>query len=355
MLERLLELIARLLGRRDDNTIPPEPVLELGAPDIIEDDKSTPLVPESEKGTKPPVDEPRFPPPPLRPPTIIPPGISPPSVEIPEDTPDPTTKPMGITTVGAWCGSRSLARPEKYVQFAADHGINRLDIVVNDHSKWREPKDFTLRNSDKIVRLAKLAHEAGIEVHLMSWIMPHPGYIAQAAEQLIPLATLTNAASIQWDAEEPWMLARNHGGHRRGAEAIANAFRHLPIPMGVNGIGYASVKKLKPLADVCDYLVPQVYSTRTNGLDPRTAPAKFHRRWDKYFKKQIVMGLAAYRQSGIHGYKNATEAMQAAADAAAAIDGVDTVIYWSLYHATKNKAVAKVIASIRERRTSPIT
>lgn len=146
------------------------------------------------------------------------------------------------------------------------------------------------------------------------------------------------------------MLARNHDGYKRGAEAVAKAFRDLPIPMGVNGIGYASVKKLGPLAEVCQYTVPQVYSTNRNTLDPRTAPAKFHRRWNKHFKQPIVMGLAAYRQSGISGYESAAEAMQAAVDAVKNIPEINTVIYWSLYHVTRNPSVAKVIAGIRERR-----
>lgn len=356
MWDLILAFIAKLLSWRDDNTIPPIPKPEDGAPDPIENDKSTPLieVPESRKPTQPP-----FVP---RPPTILPPGIKPPLIQ--EIFPDhdidldsdhvskapQTVEPVsaGITTVGAWAGSRSLANPQRYVDFAVEHSINRLDIVVNDHSKWREPHDFTIRNVDRIVRLAGIARQAGIEIHLMSWIMPHVKYIEQAAETLIPLAAATHAASIQWDAEEPWMLARNHDGYVRGGEMVGDAFKSLAIPMGVNGIGYASVKKLRPLAKVCDYIVPQVYSTSTTGLDPRTAPAKFHKRWRQYFGKPVVMGLAAYRQKGIPGYTQA-QAMQSAIIAVRAIPKVNTVIYWSLYHITKNRTVAKAIADIRGR------
>ena len=41
--------------------------------------------------------------------------------------------------------------------------------------------------------------------------------------------------------------------------------------------------------------------------------------------------------------------MQAAIDATASIGEVDTVIYWSLYHITRNPQVAKVIAGIRKQ------
>lgn len=376
--ELFLAFIANLLGRRDDNTTP-EALPEAGAPDEVEDD-TTAVDVWSEATRVPTVEEPVFPPPPVT-------GVISPFGEAPDDgdddepdaygdekgwrteaappaagptveeepitvvevlaPPKETPEPAGITTVGAWAGSRSLARPERYVKFAVAHGINRLDIVVNDHSKWRGPHKFTLRNPDKIVRLAQLAREAGIEVHLMSWLMPHGVYIKGAADKLPLLAEMCDASSIQWDAEEPWMLARDHDGHARGAERVAEAFKHLGLPMGVNGIGYASVRKMGPLAEVCDYVVPQIYSTRTNGLDPKTAPAKFHKRWTKYFKKPIVMGLAAYRQSGISGYPTETDAMQSAVDAARAT-GVDTVLYWSLYHITRSPEVAKVIAGIRQ-------
>lgn len=335
MWDFILALLARLLGRRDDNTVPATPALA-GAPDEVEDDKSTPIEVEP---------LPPLPSAPLlqRPPTVV---ASPPSVFLAPETPKPVS--TGISVVGAWCGSRSLADPHKYVDFAREHRINRFDIVVNDHSKWRDPTDFTVRNADKILRLAQIARQAGIEVHLMSWVMPHERYIQGAARVLIPLAEMAQASSIQWDAEEPWMLARKHMGYERAAELLDEVFRPLPVEMGVNGIGYASVEKLGPLAKVCDYVVPQVYCTSTNGLDPRTAPVKFYSRWHKNFDRPIVMGLAAYRQKGIPGYTEA-QAMQSAVDATRTLKAVNTVIYWSLYHVTKNRAIAKVISTIRDR------
>jgi hypothetical protein len=42
----------------------------------------------------------------------------------------------------------------------------------------------------------------------MSWIMPHAAYIDRAAELLIPICDDVGASSLQWDAEEPWMLAQ---------------------------------------------------------------------------------------------------------------------------------------------------
>lgn len=251
---------------------------------------------------------------------------------------------MSIRTVGAWCGRASLARPERDMEFAVRHNINRLDIVVNDHATWRAPHPFTVRSRASIERLARLARRRGIEVHLMSWIMPHAKYIDGAAEALIPLCENVGAVSLQWDAEEPWTLAEQSMGYRRAAQHLKDAFEPLPIPMGVNGIGFAPVRKLGPLAEVCDYVVPQAYATSTSGQDPATAPKRFFRRWTDRFARPVVLGLAAYRQSGIEGYSIST-AMDAAI-ASAQSTGVETVVYWSLRHIRGSKQVAASIRSI---------
>lgn len=250
----------------------------------------------------------------------------------------------GIKTVGAWCGSASLANPKRDVQFAADHNINRLDIVVNDHSRWRAPQDFTLRPTATIKRLCELATAKGIEVHLMSWVMPHRAYIDRAAEVLVPLCADVGASSLMWDAEEPWTLAKRRMPYAAAASHLGAAFEGLSCPMGVTGIGYASVAKLGPLAEVCDYVVPQAYSTRSSGLDPETAPGKFHKRWAKAFGRPVVLGLAAYRQTGIPGH-TAASAMKAAARDAAKYS--DTIIYWNLSALRKSPSTAQVVAQIR--------
>jgi hypothetical protein len=277
-----------------------------------------------------------------------------PKLELPlpeEDTePDPEIEPPGIRNVGVWCGLSSLKSPERDIAFCLEHRINRLDIIVNDHSKARSARDFTTYAPGEITRLCIMAHDNGIEPHLMSWIMPHDGYIKQAAERLVPLAQDCNVASVQWDAEEPWTLARRGLDYPTAAQRVKKAFENLHCPMGVNGIGYTPRKKFGPLADVCDYVVPQCYSTSSSGLRPEDVVPKFVRRWNRIFEaekpKKFVVGLAAYRQTKIPGHTVET-AMRTALAGAQALEGIDTVIYWSLRHIRKNKRVAKVIASIR--------
>lgn len=257
-------------------------------------------------------------------------------------------QPKGLKTIGAWCGSASLRNPGRDVDFCVAHGINRLDIIVNDHSVWREPTDFTVRGVTSIVRLADLARAAGIEVHLMSWLMPHSMYIEQAGNELIPLATLCQAKSIQWDAEEPWTKAKKAMPYEEASKLVAEVFKDRKFKMGVNGIGYASTQKLGPLAKVCDYVVPQAYATQSSGLKPDTAPGQFYRRWSSKFKKPVVMGLAAYRQKGIPGYSE-REAILTAIKATHALGDVDTIIYWSLRHIRTNREVANAIATLAKQ------
>lgn len=284
------------------------------------------------------------------------PKPDPPLPETPED--EPELEMPGILHVGAWCGLSTINNPKRDVAFAVAHGIDRLDIIVNDHSKARSPRDFTAYSSERIQKLCAHAQAHGIETHLMSWIMPHVGYIEQAAELLVPLASECGAASLQWDAEEPWTQAKRPLPYAMAAKRIADTFKDLSCPMGVNGIGYTPAKKVGPLAEVCDYLVPQCYSTSSSGLRPETVVPKFVRRWKRLFAdgrdfkppgtkdKRLIVGLAAYRQRSIRGHTTET-AMRTALAGAQALEGVDTVIYWSLRHIRKNKRVARVVRSIR--------
>jgi len=266
-------------------------------------------------------------------------------------TTQPTTAAVRsnrITTVGAWCGTTSLRNPERDVAFARAHGINRLDIIVNDHSRSRSKRKFSVRSQTKIVRLAKIARDAGIEVHLMSWVMPHKEYIEQAAAVLLPLLAATEATSIQWDVEEPWTRAKGAMDYTEAAKLIEKQFASRSCRMGANGIGYTPQDKFAPIANICDYIVPQAYSTTRNGADPSTLVHKQVTRWKKNFGNvDMAIGLAAYRQSP----KNALGDLSAKtrirlAVQAAEREGADTVIYWSLRWIRKNKEVAAEISKV---------
>jgi len=249
-----------------------------------------------------------------------------------------------IEKVGVWCGSSTLNNPERDVDFAVANNINRLDIVVNDHSAARKERRFYVRDNKKIERLCKRAQDNGIDTHLMSWIMPHRKYIDRASELLVPLCNDVGAKSLQWDAEEPWTQARKPMRYKDAALRIRDKFSGLSCQMGYNAIGYASVSKVGPLAEVSDYAVPQAYSTARSGVKPGSGQKKIFKRWMDNFDKPIIMGLAAFRQKGIPGH-TIESAIKECADASQEL-GCTTVIYWDLAAIRSSSTVRKAIAGI---------
>ena len=263
--------------------------------------------------------------------------------ELADATPD--TQGPALRHRRAWCGLSSLANPARDVAFAKSIGLTGLDIIVNDHSAAREPRRFDARPTQQIVTLATMARDAGLDVHLMSWIMPHTRYIKEAADVLPELMAKTGARSLVWDAEEPWTLARKRLRYSEAGALVGELFAVREFEMGATGIRYAPTAKLAPLVAVCDYMVPQCYSTRTSKADPSTVASRGLVTWRKKFGDgpRFVPGLAAYRQSGIDGH-SIRSAMQAAIDNAG--EHSDTAIWWGLNSLRKSPKTAAVVASL---------
>jgi len=264
-----------------------------------------------------------------------------PSVDVePEDT-------SGLDTVSAWIGASSMASAQAVqndVAFAVSLGLTRLDVIVNDHAAWREPTPFDTYGLAKIERLAEAVVAAGLELHYMSWLMPHAAYIGRAAEILVPLVGRTGARSIVWDAEEPYTQAKQALPYEDAAGRVASSF--AGIQQGVTGIGYASVSKLGPLCSRVDLLIPQCYSSSTSGMSPATVVPRLAARWRAVFPgKPLAIGLAAYRQSGIPGF-GVESAIRAAYGGAVADPTARVAIYWSLGQIRSNSVVTRTIRSL---------
>jgi hypothetical protein len=271
-----------------------------------------------------------------------------------------STSQTSITTVAAWAGRPSIIHPDHSVAFCLEHGINRLVIICDDHSIQRSPTTYQLRpeGADAIVRLARLCHDAGIAVSLMWWTMPHEVYLRSAADILLPLAHLCRADRIEADAEEPHTKARKRMPYDEAADLFADLFRpeiatgaaQAPrVELGVNGIGYTPVKAFGPLSSVCEYTTCQGYMTSTQPI--KGAPARFAKRWRQVFPdiKDLKMGLAAYRQSGIKTKDGTrfspTTAMRHSLESALEA-GVSEVCYWWLQSIMRNAEVARVVKGI---------
>lgn len=260
-----------------------------------------------------------------------------------DEAPREDATPTDPIVLGVWAGMSSLLNPKRDIAFCVAHRFSSVTLIVNDHSAWRAPSTFDLYDVGKISRFCSMAKDAGLAVHLMSWIMPHRPYIERAASLLVPLFNTTGARSIQWDAEEPWTKASSPLDYAEAAALVGELF---PIRMGVNGIGYTPVEKFGPLAAVCDYLVPQCYATSTSGANPSSVVATYMKRWRAHFgSAPVVAGLAAYRQSGIPGF-TPSQAIRAAFDGAVNA-GVHEVTYWSLASIMRDATVAKAIRSLQ--------
>lgn len=223
--------------------------------------------------------------------------------------------------IGAWC-----TRPSRSdVDFAADIGLRRLDVMVNDFSIARGPTKFRFDKLSKDV--VEYAASRGIAVHITSWIMPHVEFAREAGDELQHLCGVTGAQGVVLDAEEPWTLA-----HQANREAAADAFfdAMMGCRCGVTGIGFADRAKLGPLMARADYGVPQAYVTRTSGLSI-AGIKRVLQHWEA-FGKPITPALAGYRVTD----ENMT-------DAWAAVQPAQTVLYWALRHIKMIDSVERMI------------
>lgn len=273
--------------------------------------------------------------------------------------------PYQLQNVGAWVGAGSYGSNsaiEATLDFAKKVGLGRLDVIVNDHSAKRAPRDFGTFNKSRIETFCLRALDAGFEVHLMTWCMPHEKYLRGMVDQLGTLAGNVKVlhakgreiCSIQLDAEEPWTHAKNPMPWAEAAQIVIDGFGEngiVPIPYGVTAIGWASGKKLRPLMAGAHYGVPQCYSTARNNHNPATMTGQMLSIWRDRFPRGpdeapliFDVGLAAYRQSGRPGYSKERfmrEAFNAAIGAQAR-----SVVFWSLRWIRNYRSTANIVAKL---------
>ena len=213
--------------------------------------------------------------------------------------------------IGAWCRRPSAAE----ISTAPKLGVQRLHLMVNDHSADRGPTPFRL--DDRAREYAARIVDAGIELHITSWIMPHVEFLTAGCAELVQLAIDSGAHSIEWDAEEPWTRAV---GGMRHADAAA-LMQLYGSREGVTGIGYADRDALQPLTLRAAYVTPQAYVTRTSGLRLDGIP-RILARWEAMSgSATVIPALAAYRQDR----GGPVDAWQAAGKP-------ETVVLWALRH-----------------------
>lgn len=246
-----------------------------------------------------------------------------------------------LSRVGAWTGLSSLRNQKRDIEVVQSLGLTDIYTFVNDLSSARKRTRFSTYDLVKFYDWHQRLREIGVRSHVTSWVMPHQSFIVEASETLVPMCNSINAFSLMWDAEEPWTLARGlekHDSYEPASERLDKEFLGLQCDMGFTGIVYTPVRKLRPLADVCDYGCPQGYATWTSKIAPGRAQRKSDERYrQKLGCKQIRMGLAAYRTTP---ERMATDIEQSS------LLGISEVIYWSLGWIRRQKAISQFIQGI---------
>jgi len=231
-------------------------------------------------------------------------------------------------------------------------GLTRLDVIVNDHSASRRDRPFDTYVRARILALCKAARDAGLEVVLLSWLLPFKDYILRAAGELNAIAAATGARSVCFDAEEPWSKAVDPLPYEVAAQLVEDQM--LELPWGVTGIGYANATKLGPLMRRSSFCIPQCYATRdTPLLPPEHVASTLVAHWKQIFPSLVAngtpihVGLAAYHQDGITGHT--VEQALRAAFLDAERTGAADVVWWSLSAIRGDKRVQAAIKGLVSR------
>lgn len=283
-----------------------------------------------------------------------------PSLDAEGDDDPPPAPVLSDVRCGAWAGWSSMvndAAVRRAISAATKVGLTRLDVIINDHSKSRASRVYDTYSQKRIVALCKAADDAGLEVHVTTWVMPHRAYIERMGLELHEIAERAPITSFVLDAEEPWTLARSPLPWLEAADTVKAAMGlHR---WGVTGIGYASPTKLGPLVHRAAYGIPQCYSTNNpKSPRPEDAAVRLVARWREVFGiDDVVVGLACYNQRGIPGH-TVESAIRAAYQGSRAVAPGSDISWWSLSairnDVTVQRAVRAVTALVEAQRGRPV-
>jgi len=273
--------------------------------------------------------------------------------ECPSTPPARDSKPIKI---GVWGDDypRMMARAD-YAAELRDLGVTEIALMMNRANVSHDAEPWDLRwtdrgavgwRDDEIAEVADAMRHEGIDVVLTTWPRPEREQIDTMCADMLALLTVTHASGWEVDVEGNWVLR-----YRRGFSALDAAAEYLVTNMRstLDAAGllhakteattfghHAELGQFPTVTPRVDRVVGQGYSVspRASGIvDPASylGPGH-HQRWIharmvKVKAREIVMGLAAYKQSGFRGLSPEV-ALRLAYDAAADL-GVRHVRYWS--------------------------
>lgn len=232
-----------------------------------------------------------------------------------------------ITRLWVFSGMPVSSQRSTFVSQIQELQVTDVALMINQNTErtFQLPADRARRIEDVCWDL----EEIGVDSHLVTWLRPTEPYMTEAARLLRPLCESTGVRSLQFDVEEPW--TRNVRGEAGARSALTRWWRFTDWPCCLGTTGITSrPASVKPVAELCDYALPQAYSVARD--NPIYRPGVTQRRaWEIWsdLAKPIVMGLAAWNLNR-HGGLSQTEAMQKAIVASEDLPDVVEVAYWSL-------------------------
>jgi len=265
--------------------------------------------------------------------------------------------PKGDVIIGVWGDdAANLMMKTSYADRLVELGISEVALMMNRANlsksadpwdlRWKDTGDEGWDSDDKIGQLAEVYASRAIRLILTCWPRPDKAQIDEMCEAMVPLLKLTNATAFEVDVEGNWKL--DHLKHFRTMdEAAEYLFRSMEQALVDAGLPnsqtesttfghHSELGRYPTVTQRLDRACVQGYSTspRSSGpipWDSYLAPGK-HQAWiyDRARKagaKEIVMGLAAYKQSGFKGH-TADEAIRVAYDKTVEL-GIRHIRYWS--------------------------
>jgi hypothetical protein len=240
--------------------------------------------------------------------------------------------------VYAWIPSSAFSDPAETVRNLQAAGVHVANLMINDFSDKRAACPFETFDTGLILAMASACLDAGIEVQLTTWVMPHDSWLDGALAVLPGLLVDTGATMLWLDAEEPWTQATGCFDYQAAASRLAHAFHRLAL----SGIG-AALEELTELAKVCDVFSPQAYATSDSQSTPAGVVPYSIECWRSRFGEPLdgwIIGLAAYDQGS-----PASTTMQPPIDDVTAA-GCEAVCYWTINTIAERGDVRAFVAGL---------
>ena len=247
--------------------------------------------------------------------------------------------------VAAWVPSSCFSDPTKTVKSLQAARVRVANLMINNASEARGSTPFTTFSIDSINRMAAACGDAGIEVHLTFWAMPHEEYVDGALAVIPGLMRSTGATMLWLDAEGPWCDATGDFDYELAAERMIGLFPRLAL----SGIG-AALSELCVLAKICCVWSPQAYATEESDASPPDVVEYSLGRWrEKYGEPEEgwSVGLAGYKQSD-----DAVTTMQPPIDDVMAAR-IRRVCYWTINSIDDDQDVVGFVANLADVRILP--